>query len=137
MRTLRGLGFGLGLGACLVAGCHAHQVGSDRETMAAPPKDTPLKQAEVKSERPVRTTPGGMLDATAMHKIQDALGRHGEKAPRSGKLDEATQAALKSFQKKQDQPATGFPDFDTLHRLGLDARTIYLGGTARQDQKRD
>jgi len=28
------------------------------------------------------------------------------------------------------------PDYDTLHRLGLDPKAIYLGGTARASEKR-
>ena len=30
---------------------------------------------------------------------------------------------------------TGMPDFDTLRRLGLDPKKIYLGGTARASRK--
>lgn len=113
------------------AGCHAHQVAQHRESMKSPPK-----QEEVSSARPVRTTPGGMLDPQSMHEVQRALGRHGEKVDESGQLDDATQAALKRFQRKQDQPATGFPDYDTLRRLGLDPRDIYLGGTRRREATR-
>ena len=119
------------LGLLLLAGCHAHEVARDRQTMKSPPR-----QQEVASARPVRTTPGGMLDPQSMHKIQQALSRHGEKAGDSGQLDDATQAALKRFQRKQDQPATGLPDYDTLHRLGLDPKDIYLGGTQRREASR-
>jgi peptidoglycan hydrolase-like protein with peptidoglycan-binding domain len=67
-----------------------------------------------------------------MRKIQAALAGKGERVSQTGKLDAATQAALKRFQTSQNQPATGFPDFDTLKRLGLDAKELYLGGAARQ-----
>ena len=116
----------------LLGGCHAHQVGEQRQTMEGPPK-----AEEVGSARPVRSTPGGMLDEKAVTRIQHALNAHGEKIAVSGKLDHATQASLKNFQRRQSQPQTGFPDFDTLRRLGLSAQDIYLGGTRRQDQKRD
>ena len=29
---------------------------------------------------------------------------------------------------------TGLPDYDTVRRLGLSAKSIYLGGTQRRDQ---
>jgi peptidoglycan hydrolase-like protein with peptidoglycan-binding domain len=111
----------------LAAGCHAHQVSQDRETLKSPPK-----QEEVSSERPVRTTPGAMLDAQSMRDIQRALARRGERVSESGKLDEQTQAALRHFQHKQAQPATGMPDFDTLRRLGLDPKKIYVEGAKRR-----
>lgn len=111
-------------------GCHAHTVQSKQTTLETPPKEP-----QVASERPVRTTPGGMLDPKAMHEVQAALGRHGEKAPSSGQLDEETQAALRRFQGKEQIAKTGMPDFDTLRRLGLDPKKIDLGGTARASSK--
>ena len=114
----------------LLAGCHAHQVASDHETLKSPPKTK-----QVSSERPVRTTPGAMLDLKAMREIQRALTHHGEPVGESGQLDRETQAALERFQRKQAQPATGIPDYDTLRRLGLDPKKIYLGGTARREAK--
>ena len=30
--------------------------------------------------------------------------------------------------------STGLPDFDTLRRLGLDPKKMYLGGTKRRDE---
>jgi N-acetyl-anhydromuramyl-L-alanine amidase AmpD len=77
-----------------------------------------------------------MLDAQSMRRIQEALDRHGERVTPSGTLDDATQAALKRFQRKQAQPATGMPDYDTLRRLGLDPKSIYLGGTRRRQATR-
>ncbi len=115
----------------VLAGCHAHQVGQNHETMASAPKGE-----QVKSARPVRTTPGSMLDKSAMSKLQEALSRHGEPVKVTGTLDDATQGALKRFQRQQDQPATGLPDYDTLHRLGLDPKDIYLGGTHRREAQR-
>ena len=121
----------LALLAFAIAGCHAHHVANDRESMKSPPK-----REEVSSARPVRTTPGGMLDPRSMRRIQQALHRHGEAVSESGQLDDATQAALKRFQRKQQQPATGLPDYDTLRRLGLDPKEIYLGGAARRQASR-
>jgi peptidoglycan hydrolase-like protein with peptidoglycan-binding domain len=112
-------------------GCHAHQVQAKQTTLETPPKEP-----QVSSERPVRTTPGGMLDPVAMRKVQSALSKHGVSAPSSGQLDEETQAALRKFQAKEQIAKTGMPDYDTLRRLGLDPKTIYLGGTARASSKK-
>ncbi|MDB4968102.1 MAG: Peptidoglycan-binding domain 1 protein [Myxococcales bacterium] len=114
----------------LLAACHAHQVQGKQTTMEAPPKEP-----QVSSERPVRTTPGGMLDPTAMKKLQAALSRHGVKTPESGQLDEETQAAIRKFQANEKMAKTGMPDYDTLRRLGLDPKQIYLGGTQRASRK--
>jgi hypothetical protein len=110
----------------LIAGCHAHTVQGKQTTLETPPKEP-----QVSSARPVRTTPGGMLDPKSMHAIQSALQKHGVQAPSSGELDEETQTALRHFQEHEHIARTGMPDYDTLRRLGLDPKTIYLGGTAR------
>jgi hypothetical protein len=114
----------------LLAACHAHEVQGKQTTMEAPPKEP-----QVSSERPVRTTPGGMLDPASMKKVQEALSSHGVKAPSSGQLDEETQAALRRFQAKEKMAKTGMPDYDTLRRLGLDPKQIYLGGVQRASRK--
>ena len=114
----------------VLAACHAHTVQGKQTTLETPPKEP-----QVASERPVRTTPGGMLDAKAMHQLQAALNHHGVNTPDSGQLDDETQASLRKFQKREQMATTGMPDFDTLRKLGLDPKTIYLGGTKRADSK--
>jgi peptidoglycan hydrolase-like protein with peptidoglycan-binding domain len=113
-------------GLLLVAGCHAHEVQNKQTTLEAPPQEP-----QVESARPVRTTPGGMLDPKSMHQIQAALSRHGVSAPSSGQMDDETQAAIRKFQKKQHIAETGMPDFGTLRQLGLDPKSIYVGGAKR------
>lgn len=115
----------------LFAGCHAHTVQGKQTTLETPPKEP-----QVKSERPVRTTPGGMLDGKSMRQVQSALNHHGVKVAESGQLDEETQAALRKFQAREKSAQTGMPDFDTLRKLGLDPKKIYLGGTQRADAER-
>ncbi len=116
----------------VLAACHAHTVQGRQTTLETPPKEP-----QVASERPVRTTPGGMLDAKAMRQLQSALTRHGVETPNSGQLDDETQASLRKFQEREQMAATGMPDFDTLRKLGLDPKAIYLGGTKRADSKVD
>jgi hypothetical protein len=128
---MRGMGW-MALLLLAAAGCHAHQVQGKQTTLEAPPKEP-----QVSSERPVRTTPGGMLDPEAMRRLQAALSRHGVQAPSSGQLDEETQAALRKFQAREKMAQTGMPDYDTLRRLGLDPKKMYLGGTQRASRKED
>ncbi len=117
------------------AGCHAHttaaQNGKQQAQMEKPP-DTP----QVSSGRPVRTTPGGMLDDKSVKELQSALDKRGYKTSDSGQLDEQTQAALRKFQKHEQMAATGLPDYDSLRRLGLNPKSVYLGGTERRDEQK-
>lgn len=116
----------------MLAACHAHEVQGKQTTLETPPKEP-----QVSSERPVRTTPGGMLDPKSMRQLQGALNRHGVHTAESGQLDEETQASLRKFQAREKMAATGMPDYDTLRKLGLDPKAIYLGGTKRADSKVD
>src|SRR5262245_16559925 len=90
-----------------VMGCHAHRTADDTTTVKGPPA-----QAQVRSDRPVRTTPGGLLDPASVRRIQGALAHHGIPVEETGRLDEATEAALRRFQEREHQPATGLPDYD-------------------------
>jgi hypothetical protein len=117
---------------CLLAACHTHEVERGDRGMASQAKEGPPRQREINSPRPVRTTPAGFLDDQAVRQIQEALGKKGERVAHSGKLDGPTRAALKRFQVAEHQPPTGFPDFETVRRLGLDAKKLYLGGAERQ-----
>jgi peptidoglycan hydrolase-like protein with peptidoglycan-binding domain len=114
----------------VLGACHAHQTaGKQAQTMEKPPETK-----QVSSARPVRTTPGGMLDPKSMKQVQSKLSTKGFHVAESGQLDEPTQAALRKFQKHEKMAATGMPDFDTLRKLGLDPKSIYLGGTQRRDE---
>jgi len=97
------------------------------EAKKAAPNQKPKATKQISSERPVRTTPAAFFDAAAVRKIQAALSSHGQPVKESGELDGDTHAALVRFQKANAQPATGFPDFDTLKRLGLKPEEVYLG----------
>jgi len=135
--------------ALMFGGCHAHQVAgnhrpesaaSAKSAQAHPTKEAPDKRAaakqsrQVSSARPVRTTPEGFLNAERVRKIQSALSKRGPRVAETGQMDSATQAALVAFQKKNAQPATGFPDFDTLKRLGLEPQQIYLNPSGSKPQ---
>ena len=128
----RGLWIGI---VALLGACHAHETaGQAGKPGEAQNLEKPPETKQVGSARPVRTTPGGMLDPQSLKQIQAKLSSHGFKVAESGQLDEETQAALRKFQHHESIAATGLPDFDTVRRLGLDPKKIYLGGTQRRDE---
>ncbi len=118
--------------ALALAGCHAHTVGSGQAEKLEKPPSAP----QVSSERPVRTTPGGMLDPKSVHEVQHALARHGLSPGDSGQLDASTERALREFQRRKAMAVTGLPDYDTLRALGLDPKQIYVGGVERRKGNR-
>ena len=126
---------GLFLGAVLAAAaCHTHEVGrrdrapeAEAQTKAEETAQSHEVHRDISSGRPVHSTPRGFLSRSAILQIQRALGEKGEHVQATGKLDGTTQAALRRFQKSQQQPTTGYPDFGTLDRLGLDASSLYGG----------
>jgi peptidoglycan hydrolase-like protein with peptidoglycan-binding domain len=122
--------------ALVGAGCHAHTTAAQAGKESQQNLEKPPETKQVSSERPVRTTPGGMLDDKSVKQLQSALDRKGYKTSRSGVLDEETQAALRKFQKSEHVAPTGLPDYDTLRRLGLDPKKIYLGGTERRTEQK-
>ncbi|MCU1281886.1 MAG: Peptidoglycan-binding domain 1 protein [bacterium] len=125
----------IGLLPLMMVGCHAHTTAAasgkekQAQTMEKPP-ETP----QVGSARPVRTTPGGMLDSKSIKQLQGALRRKGFAVAETGQLDESTEAAIRKFQARERIAATGLPDFDTVRRLGLDPKAMYLGGTQRRNE---
>lgn len=90
--------------------------------------DAPAEKGVPPAEgRPrVPAAPEALLAEGAVREIQDALarrellGRH-----RRGELDDATSAALRRFQEQEGLAATGFPDRETLARLGVDPDAAY------------
>jgi peptidoglycan hydrolase-like protein with peptidoglycan-binding domain len=117
-----------------LAGCHAHTTAAQSGKESAQNLEKPPESKQVSSERPVRTTPGGMLDDKSVKELQSALDKRGFKTSDSGELDKDTEEALRRFQKSEHVAQTGLPDFDTVRRLGLDPKKLYLGGTERRDE---
>jgi hypothetical protein len=98
---------------------------------AAPRREAPDRPEEKgvppREGRPrVPASPEALLAEGAVSEIQRALarrgllGRHAE-----GELDDATAAALRRFQKEEGLAQTGFPDRETLRRLGVDPEGAY------------
>jgi hypothetical protein len=101
-----------------------------RVARPAPETETPPGPEEARTapdRPPVPASPAGLLAPGAARKIRDALVDRGLLAKPSGgdALDEAASAALRRFQTDEGLAATGFPDRETLRRLGLSPDEVY------------
>jgi hypothetical protein len=85
-------------------------------TVASPPASEP-------GHPELATSPAQGLAPGAADTIAQALRQRGllPDGPTSGK---ALEKALRTFQESQDLAATGFPDHETLRKLGIDPRTV-------------
>lgn len=77
----------------------------------------------------------GLLRKDAAEQIQGRLIDEGflERRNPTDELDAATRTALRKYQRSEDLPETGFPDRETVRRLGLDPDRIFDKRTARRD----
>lgn len=74
----------------------------------------------------VPAAPEALLAPGAVSEIQRALADRGYLGShRRGELDSATSDALRKFQAEEELAETGFPDRETLSRLGIDPRAAY------------
>jgi len=128
------------LGLCLVGlGCgHTHAV-TDAPPATAPAAATapvaaasppPAHRAIVASEPgapPLFTSPAAALAPGGVEKIQARLVKTGDLASddATGHLDDATEHALRAFQRAHHLPATGVTDDATTHALGLRSEDVF------------
>jgi hypothetical protein len=74
----------------------------------------------------VPASPDALLGEGAVERVQRALaGRKLLGEHEQGELDAPTSAALRKFQQEEGLAATGFPDRETLRRLGIDPEASY------------
>jgi peptidoglycan hydrolase-like protein with peptidoglycan-binding domain len=87
----------------------------------------PVSPAARDGAPPLATSPAALLEPGALRTVQEKLSSRGELSQddESGKLDEPTRRALRSFQRKSGLPATGMPDDVTVQKLGLDPGKIF------------
>lgn len=101
----------------LVAAALALACATTRERSGKPAAE---ESAEVGPAR-VPSTPQALLGARTVGRVQAALARRGYLgAHREGELDAPTRKAVHRFQDDQRLARTGFPDRETLERLGVD-----------------
>lgn len=130
-RGLAGAALLVALGGGL-AGCGGgRRVPDDAGGAARAEPEAPDAPAErgvpPEEDRPrVPAAPEALLAEGAVGRIQEALverellGEH-----RRGELDEPTSRALREFQEAEGLAATGFPDRETLSRLGVEPDRAY------------
>jgi peptidoglycan hydrolase-like protein with peptidoglycan-binding domain len=117
--------------AAVASGCGGTRRVGDAPEPAPAREEAPDRPAEKgvppAAGRPrVPASPEALLAEGAVGKLQDALadrgylGRH-----RRGELDDPTSKALREFQADEGLAETGFPDRETLARLGLDPEESY------------
>jgi peptidoglycan hydrolase-like protein with peptidoglycan-binding domain len=124
--------------ACFTGSCHHAQTtrpteqgeggssssGGDRTSVPPRPGGPPVSGA-----------PSGLLAPDAARRVQDALRSKGlyDREP-TGKVDSATTDAIRRFQREQGLVETGWPDYETVRKLGLDPDTVYRENrAARKD----
>jgi hypothetical protein len=85
---------------------------------------------------PLAAAPGVMLKPGATDSLAEQLRARGLLAPDASTSAELARA-LRAFQKSEGLAETGFPDRETVRRLGLDPKDIdaTLEGTSRKKQK--
>lgn len=125
------------LGAIALAACRHPQQTTSPEAEAAPEKAQKQKpeapdQPEEKGVPPeagrpsIPASPEALLAPGAVKDLQRALSDRGFLAThRAGELDDATSRAIRRFQESEQLAATGFPDRETVQRLGLDPDRAY------------
>lgn len=121
------------LAAVALAACrHTERPTSPRVEGGTPPKAEAPDRPEEKGVPPepgrprVPASPEALLAPGAVKDVQRALADRGFLGAHSaGELDDATSRALRRFQQSEQLAATGFPDRETLQRLGLDPERAY------------
>jgi hypothetical protein len=132
-RTLAaGAALAIALGAALPGCRHTRRASDEPRGEEGPPRaEAPDRPSDrgvpAEGGRPgIPAAPEALLAPGAVGRIQDALARRGLLAAhRRGELDEPTSKALRKFQDGEGLAATGFPDRETLVRLGIEPDEAY------------
>lgn len=114
----------------LAAGC-AHSSGTGKSADGKDATDPRSSDAATRSGKatpktppghpPLAASPSELMNPDSQRKISQALESKGF-AERDDLKGEQLSAALRKFQESQGLAATGFPDHETLRRLGIDAK---------------
>jgi peptidoglycan hydrolase-like protein with peptidoglycan-binding domain len=97
----------------------------------SPRDEKPAAEASAESG-PARVprTPEALLGEPTVRRVQEALSRRGYLGRhRGGDLDAPTTAAVQRFQSDEGLARTGFPDRETLSRLGIDPDEAHGSGS--------
>lgn len=119
------------LALAVLAGCggvrRVETPGAPAEARPEAPDRPEEKGVPPAAGRPrVPASPEALLAEGAVMEIQEALADQGYLGEhRKGELDDATSAALRAFQAEVGLAETGFPDRETLSKLGVDPDAAY------------
>lgn len=133
--------------AVALAGCHAKRVDprttQETQEQAQPEQQQPepkkageesAKEADTRPPaeegRPELSVSGeGLMHPEGPRLIQEALAERGylSKDHQTGALDGETSAALRRFQAAQRVARTGYPDRETVRKLGLSVDRVFKG----------
>jgi hypothetical protein len=83
---------------------------------------------EMPGHPPLAASPGGVLVPGAVERIQEGLAARGYlevRAARRGQIDAVTASAIRKLQSDQGIARTGFPDHESVRRLGLDPNRLF------------
>ncbi len=92
---------------------------------AARPNDEAKAHHRRAGRPPLSNSPQGVFERGAITKIEAALTEHGFATTATGTLEGPTRRQLLAFQDQEGLPGTGFPDRETLSRLGFAADALY------------
>jgi hypothetical protein len=81
----------------------------------------------------VSASPEGLINPGSARTIQEALKGKGYLEEVTGKIDAATSAALRRFQRDRGLARTGAPDRETLRQLGVDPNDVYQTGDPSEE----
>ncbi len=91
-------------------------------------KDTADTRPPAEEGRPeLSTSADALMNPEGPRLIQDALTQRGYLAAdhKTGKLDPETSAALRKFQEEEEVARTGYPDRETVRKLGLSIEKVF------------
>lgn len=113
------------VGVSLAMGCTARQTVGDARGKRTVSADRRVSAGE---GRPMlSTTPQGLLAPEGARLIQRALSQldYLPESHATGELDRATVQALRKFQADRSLAKTGFPDRETVRKLGLKPKEVF------------
>lgn len=119
---------------------HSQEVDREEE------KEVEAKREEAKQEKETRppaeegrpelsTSPTASMLPQGPRLIQAALVKRGVLAAehQTGKLDKETSAALRRFQEAEHVARTGYPDRETVRKLGLEVDEVFKATGANEE----
>jgi hypothetical protein len=108
----------------LAIGCaHSEEPGESADAKNAEPPSDSTPRAKAPKSPPLAASPSELLEPRSQETIARALKAKGVVA-RDDIRDDQLGAAIRKFQEGQGLAVTGYPDHETLRRLGVDPKDV-------------